>query len=76
MARKRDHAKDARLLRKHMYDVQSKACRLSGVLNAIAYLENDDACEDGQAALIFLAEEMAQEVFTDLDSVNLPEATS
>jgi len=53
--------------------MQRRACRLSGVMNAIAFLENEEQCNEGKAALIFLAEELANDLNNALDSVNRPE---
>lgn len=61
------------VLLKYIGDVQSKACRLAGIASAIAYLENEGACGEGQCTLIFIAEELAAEINSALDSVNLPE---
>ena len=41
-------------------------------MNAIAYLENDGGCEEGKAALIFVADDMAADINRALDLVNLP----
>lgn len=59
-------------LKTHLGHLQHLATRLSGVMSAIAYLENQDECRDGQAALIFLAEEMAHQLNNSLDIVNIP----
>lgn len=47
-----------------------KALRLSGVLSAVAHLENEGACAEGQSALIFLAEELSAELEHALDTIN------
>jgi hypothetical protein len=62
-------------LLKHIAEVQSRACRLSGVVSAIAFLESEGACAAGQCALIYIAEDLAAEINTALDSVNLPRVT-
>ena len=71
-----DSANDTRLpsLRQYIADVQHRMCRLSGVLETIAYLESEGSCQEGQCALIFLAADMGAEINNALDSVNLPEA--
>lgn len=51
----------------HLDEIHRTAVRLSGVLNAIAFLENQDACREGQATLIFIAEEIGQQLESDLD---------
>lgn len=58
---------------KYLADMQNRACRLSGIMNAIAFLENEDACKEGQATLIYLAEDLAGDLYSALDSVNHPE---
>ncbi len=60
-------------LTKYLNDMQIRACRLSGIMNAIAFLENEDACREGQATLIYLAEELAGDLYTALDTVSRPE---
>ena len=62
-------------IRGYISDVQNRMCRLSGIMTAVAYLVNEDACQEGQAALIYMADEMAKEIFVALDSVNLPGRT-
>ena len=59
-------------LNQYLTDMQARACRLAGVSSAIAYLENEDACKEGQATLIYLAEELASDLYTALDGVNIP----
>jgi hypothetical protein len=60
----------------HIDDMHSQACRLSGVLNAIAYLENESACGAGRTALVYMAEELAEQIYSGLDCINLPEVTT
>ena len=62
-----------KVLRSYVDHVQSKTCRLSGVIQAIAHLESQESCKEGQSALIFIAEDMIKEIDRDLDCVNLPE---
>jgi hypothetical protein len=62
-------------LLKYIAEVQSRACRLSGVVSAILFLESEGACAEGQCALIYMAEDLAAEINTALDSVNLPRVT-
>lgn len=63
-------------LKAHVQEVQNKACRLSGLVNAIAYLEGEKACEEGKCALIYLAEELAEEINLALDTVSLPKVAA
>lgn len=63
---------NATALRQYLDDMQSNATRLSGIIKAAAYLENDGGCEDGRAALVYLAERFANELTNDLDFVNRP----
>ncbi|SHK23150.1 hypothetical protein SAMN05444000_1232 [Shimia gijangensis] len=65
-----------RALRSHVSDVQDKTCHLSGVIQAIAYLEGENACQAGQAALIYIAEDMIKEIDNALDALNLPEVAA
>lgn len=51
-------------------DVHKKALRLSSILSAVAYLENESACAEGRSALIFIAEELSAELELALDHVN------
>lgn len=60
-------------LNNYLDDMQGRASRLSGMMNAIAHLQNEEACKEGQATLIYLAEELAAELSTALDAVNRPE---
>ncbi|SDX21353.1 hypothetical protein [Roseicitreum antarcticum] len=59
-------------LRQHLEDAQSVACNLSGLLNAVAYLQGASECQHGQAALIYVAENMARDLNDRLDSLNIP----
>ncbi|MCC5968403.1 MAG: hypothetical protein JJU15_00465 [Pararhodobacter sp.] len=59
-------------LPEYLQDMQDRASRLSGIMNAIAFLENEGRCEEGRVALVYLAEELAAQLNTALDSVNLP----
>ena len=62
-------------LPEYLATLQTKAIRLSGVLSAIGHLQNEGHCEDGQIALINVAEQLAKELSDGLDSVNLPRGT-
>ena len=59
-------------LSEYLATLQTKAIRLTGVLSAIGFLNNEGHCEDGQTALIDVAEQLAKELDSALDSVNLP----
>ena len=48
--------------------IHRTAVRLSGVLSAVAFLENEGQCKEGQSALIFLAEELGLELENALDT--------
>lgn len=56
----------------YLSDMQARACRLSGILSAVAHLENAAECREGKAALIFLAEELAQDLNSGLDCTRIP----
>lgn len=58
--------------RTYLDEMQSSATRLAGIIKAAAYLENDGGCDDGRAALVYLAERFANELANDLDFVNRP----
>ena len=58
-------------LPEYLADLQTKAVRLSGVMSAIGFLQNEGKCEDGKIALIDVAEQLANELSDGLDSVNL-----
>ncbi len=49
--------------------IHTKALRLSGILSAIAFLENENACAEGRSQLIFLAEELSEELTDALDAL-------
>ena len=53
-----------------------KALRLSGVLQCVAHLENDSACNDGRIALVYLAEELAADLVQYLDPPPVPKAVA
>ena len=55
-------------------DAYTKALRLSGLLQALAFLTNENGCPEGQAALIFIAEEMAADVLELMDPPPPPRA--
>jgi hypothetical protein len=59
-------------LPKYLQNTQDKATRLSGVMAAISTLADEDKCRNGQIALIYLAEELADELCNDLDSLRIP----
>lgn len=48
-------------------EIHEKALRLRGVLNAVAHLQGESACKQGRAALIYLAEELSEELESALD---------
>ena len=54
-------------LAKRIDTAYDKALRLSGVLQCVAHPENDNACNDGRIALVYLAEELADELMRHLD---------
>ena len=58
-------------LPEYLTGLHTKAVRQSGVLSAIGFLQNEGKCEDGQIALIDVAEQLANELSDGLDSVNL-----
>lgn len=62
-------------LPEYLSAVQSKAVRLSGVVSAIAFLDNEGRCEEGRSALTYIAEELSRELSRALDIVNLPAGT-
>ena len=59
-------------LPEYLADLQTTAIRLSGVMAAISHLNNEGKYEDGQIALIDVAEQLANELSDGLDSVSLP----
>jgi len=59
-------------LDKYLTDMQARACRLSGIIAAIACLEDNGTCKQGQAALIFMAEELASDLYNALDCTRIP----
>lgn len=66
---------DAPGVSEYLTAVHSKAVRLSGVVSAIAFLDNEGRCEEGRSALTYIAEELVQELTLALDTVNLPAGT-
>jgi hypothetical protein len=46
-----DNAPGLPELLKYIAEVQNRACRLSGVVSAIAFLEGEGACSEGQTSL-------------------------
>ncbi|KAA8616258.1 hypothetical protein [Salipiger aestuarii] len=59
-------------LMNHVQDMQDRAILLDGVLEAILFMENEDACENGRDSLMRIAKELSHEIFIALDKVNLP----
>ena len=57
----------------HIRDMQTKATRLLGLLEAIGFLENEETCLNGRVALTEIAIELAGNLNRGLDSVSLPE---
>lgn len=60
-------------LMQHVQDMQDRTCLLDGVMEAILFMENEEACENGRASLTRIAKELSHEIFIALDTVNLPE---
>ena len=60
-------------LRHHIALQQSEVCRLCGVLEALASLNNDGVAANAQTTLIDVAFAMAHQLNNGLDSVTLPE---
>lgn len=58
----------------HLSEMQTKATRLNGLIEAINYLEIEGDCESGRVAICAVAESLARELTDGLDSVNLPSA--
>ena len=56
-------------------DLHTKSLRLSGVLSAIAHLENADERGEAQCALIFLAEELGLELGSRLIDIQSQKRT-
>jgi hypothetical protein len=59
-------------LRKHVEDQQTRSCQLIGVLEAIATLDNEGIAPNAVTTLIQVALNIANEIDTGLDCVNLP----
>ena len=57
----------------HVRDMQTKASRLCGLLETIAFVESEGACLEGRIVLTEIAKEVARELENGLDSVSLPE---
>ena len=50
--------------------IHNRAVKLAGVLKALAHLVNEGECREGQDALVFVAEDMAETLERDLDALN------
>lgn len=59
-------------LRAYVSDMQDKQCLLTGVLEAIQRIDNEEGNDGALTALIQTAIRQADEVYVGLDSVNLP----
>lgn len=59
-------------LSKYLTNLHERATRLSGIMRAAAHLESEGGCEEGRATLVFLADDLANEMCTALDYVNIP----
>ena len=57
----------------HIRAMQTKATRLCGLLETIAFVESEGACLEGRIVLTEIAKEVARELENGLDSVNVPE---
>lgn len=69
--RKTDPA-NSNAMGKYLDDLQSMSTRLAGVLTAAAFLENEGRCEEGRSTLVYLAEELANDLTGALDVVRRP----
>ena len=63
---------NASVMGKFLDELQDKSTRLAGVLKAAAFLEGEGQCSDGRATLVYLAEELANDLTNALDLVNRP----
>ena len=68
MTVKENPRETAASLSEQLNGAYDKALRLSGVMQAIAHLENDSACVNGRIALVYLAEELAADLVRHLDT--------
>ena len=58
-------------LRDHIQEQQSKAMELRELLKAVLFLHNEGACDGGQLVILERCHEIAADMNTQLDSVNL-----
>lgn len=63
-------------LMRHISEMQEMSCDLYGLLEAIAYLDNEGKCEVAMPVLIDLARKMADDLNRGLDSVMLPKVAA
>lgn len=63
-------------LRAYISEVQSKACQLRGLMQAIVLLENTSGCDSAKSALIMLGEDLSAEINIAPETVSLPEVAS
>lgn len=64
--------KDAAKLLDHIQNIQDKASRLSGIMEALFFIDNENTCREGCSALVAIGRELAADINTQLDAVNLP----
>ncbi|WP_353428915.1 hypothetical protein [Paracoccus denitrificans] len=60
-------------LHRRIQDQQMRACQLVGVLEALEIIDNENVAPNAVTALIGAALNIAVEINSALDSVNLPE---
>ena len=69
------HARSEPITFGHVYDeierLHLKATRLAGIANAIGMLWPEHKCSAGTAELIFLSEELANELNSEIDALSM-----
>ncbi|MEY8841941.1 hypothetical protein AB9K41_23170 [Cribrihabitans sp. XS_ASV171] len=61
-------------LKEHVADMHHMSVQLTGLIEVIDFLENEDACVNGRICLTNAALRLARDLTTGLDSVKLPGA--
>lgn len=58
-------------IKAHVAKIQDRACLLTGLIEAINYIEDQGGCENGRFTISVIAQELASEIYQSLDTVEL-----
>lgn len=66
------HHDPAGRLARHIQEQQDRACKLAGVIEGLAFIDNEVGRNGAVTALLMVAAEIAGDLSSGLDAMNLP----